>query len=99
MTEDEAMARVETVVEFVVAKLDVKPGDVVVLKAPADWGSEEIRRMAEALYCWPESDLGVKINWLILPNELDPSIVHTMTPEELEKAGAGDWPHEVAEDG
>jgi len=88
MTAEETAAQIG---EFTVARLDVKPGDVVIVRSDLD--VEEQRQVNEALAWWSQNnDLGIK--FLCLHSSFDLSLVHTMTEEELKKAGAGGWPHE-----
>lgn len=91
MTTPEEKAQI--VAEFSVAKLDVKPGDVVIVRAPADWDVEARGQFAEGLWSWAR-DVMPDVAWVVLPHGADPSVVHTMTPDEIANAGAGDWPHE-----
>jgi hypothetical protein len=76
--------------EFAVAKLDVKPGDVVVVKC--DEGVDSMPWLQNALSDWSEGQ-GLNLHFLVVSPTSDLSIVHTMTPEEVEKAGAGNPAH------
>lgn len=87
-----AQEKAQIVVEFAVAKLDVKPGDVVVVKTTG-LGMEDQRYVGEALVGWAEHEK-VDLHFLVVPDNFNIGVVHTMTPEEIAKAGAGDWPHE-----
>lgn len=90
MTTEEKAAEIG---EFTVAKLDVKPGDVVVVRITSEYW-EELKVFNQALDAWSESK-GLGLHFLVISSTADvQATVHTMTPEELEKAGAGGWPHE-----
>jgi hypothetical protein len=91
MTTEETAAQIG---EFTVAKLDVKPGDVVVVKIPTGSFMEEVQALNKYLADWAQSR-GLNLHFLVVLADTDiAATVHTMTPEELEKAGAGGWPHE-----
>jgi hypothetical protein len=94
MTTEEKAA---SICEFAVAKLDVKPGDVVVVKIPADQSWEVQRHFSESLDYWA-TVRGLGFHFLVVSADADiPTVVHTLTPEEIDKAGAGGWPHEPHE--
>jgi len=88
MTTEETAAQIA---EFTVAKLDVKPGDVVVVKCNEP--PLVMKELSDALSVWADArELG--LHFLVVHDSFDLNIVHTLTPEEVDKAGAGGWPHE-----
>lgn len=97
-TPQEAAAQAAQIAEFTVARLGVKPGDVVVVKVKDDGrvpkvDADEMAWLQKVLSDWAEARR-LAIHFLVVPDSFDFSIVHTLTTEEVEKAGAGGWPHE-----
>lgn len=90
MTTEETAANI---CEFAVARLDVEPGDVVVVRVK-DAYDDDCTVYRDFLNLWKDQE-GLDLHFLVLPDDVDiTTIIHSLTPEEVEKAGAGGWPHE-----
>ena len=66
MTAEETAAQIG---EFTVARLDVKPGDVVVVRIASEYW-EELKVFNEALDAWSESK-GLGLHFLVISSTAD----------------------------
>jgi hypothetical protein len=74
--------------EIIIGKLDVSPGDVVVVRAPESWGIEAHRQYMEALSAWSnERELG--LHWLVMPASTDLAVLHPDTVVQMDVTPVG----------
>ena len=89
MTTEETAAQI---CEFAVAKLDVKPGDVVAVKGKG-LDPESMYYVQQGLDDFVATR-DLSFTFLVVHDTFDMTVIHTLTPEEVEAAGVGGWPHE-----
>jgi hypothetical protein len=89
MNEEEVEEKATEIAEWVILK--ALPGDLIIVRPPQGWYAEECARLREGLQVWG-NERGLSLHWLVLPPGSDIGTLHTMTDEELARAGAGDFP-------
>lgn len=80
LSEDEVRSHIA---EFTVAHLDVKAGDVVLVKVPADYTPREQQQLLLSLDAWRIKE-GLDLHFLVIREEWEVSVVH---PAELDICG------------
>jgi hypothetical protein len=77
--------------DFVIAKLEIEPGDTLTVRAPGDYTIEDRWHFFMGLRQWAERE-GVDIHFLVLPHGSDIAVLHNVTIEQLSQAGGADFP-------